>query len=231
MSRRTWIIVAALVLHPLVTPALSSAQTYAAQRPRRQFISVSTAWLYTQPLHFAKYPLRDLTGSEVAAAQFEAYDYRSRDGAILIDVLEFTRRGRGAGVTVYPLGLSQGAALALRGSLEDLPLVRIAFSGPGAPPAYSLTGARAYDISALIYVADRSAGWGLGSHAFAGGGLGRIRSDAQKGDRFFAEGGGGLSAGPIGVELSVKFALNRLADPVDHRFLTVPITLRGTLSF
>jgi hypothetical protein len=231
MSRRASTIFAAVVLHALLTPAPSSAQTYAGQKPRRQFISVSTAWLYTQPLQFAKHPLRDLTGSDVAAAQFETYDYHTRDGAILIDVLEFTRRGRGAGVTLYPLGLSQGAALALRGSFEDLPLIRIAFSGPGAPPEYSLTGARAYDASALIYVADRSAGWGLGSHAFAGGGVGRIRSDARKGNRVFAEAGGGLSSGPIGVELSVKFVWNRLADPVDHRFLTVPITLRGTLSF
>ena len=47
----------------------------------------------------------------------------------------------------------------------------------------------------------------------------------------FAEGGGGLSSGPFGVELSVKFAWNHLTDPVDHHFITVPVTLRGTLTF
>ena len=46
-----------------------------------------------------------------------------------------------------------------------------------------------------------------------------------------AEGGGGLNSGPFGVELSLKFALNRLEQPVEHRFLTIPISLRGTVSF
>jgi hypothetical protein len=47
----------------------------------------------------------------------------------------------------------------------------------------------------------------------------------------FAEGGGGLGSGPIGVELVVKFAWNTLFSPLDHRFLTVPVTVRGTLTF
>jgi hypothetical protein len=80
-------------------------------------------------------------------------------------------------------------------------------------------------------VSDRSAGWGLGSHAFVMGGVGRIRSDQRDGDRYFAEGGGGLSSGPIGVELSVKFAWNHFTEPVKHQFMTVPITVRGTLTF
>jgi hypothetical protein len=229
MSNRLAIILSAAVLLTGASP--TAAQTYSVQKPRRHFITVSYDWLYTQPLHFAKFPVRDLVGTEVAAAQFEAYDYRTRDGAILIDVLEFKRRGHGAGVTVYPFGLSVGPTLALRGSFEDLPIVRIAFAGPGAPPQYSLIGARAYDASAAIVVADRSSGWGLGSHAFVGGGIGRIKSDTRNGDRFFAEGGGGIGSGPVGVELSVKFAWNHLSDPVDHHFITVPITLRGTVTF
>ena len=56
-------------------------------------------------------------------------------------------------------------------------------------------------------------------------------SDLGDGGRYFAEGGGGLTAGPLGVELSVKFAWNRLDLPVEHRFLTVPVALRGTLTF
>lgn len=229
MSHRALISVCAVAV--VVSTAPASAQTYSAQKPRRQFITVSVDRLYTQPLHFAEHPLQDLVGADVAVAQFEAYDYRTRDGAILIDVLEFTRRGRGAGITLYPFGLSVGPALALRASVEDLPDIRIAFSGPGAPPRYELTSARAYDVSAALFVADRSAGWGLGSHAFVGGGVGRIRSESRDGDRYFAEGGGGFNSGPIGVELAVKFAWNHLTEPVDHRFLTVPITLRGTLTF
>ena len=80
-------------------------------------------------------------------------------------------------------------------------------------------------------MADHAPGWGLGSHAFLGGGIGRIKSDARNGDRYFAEGGGGVSSGPIGVELSVKFAWNLFDDPVAHHFLTIPVTVRGTLSF
>ena len=207
------------------------AQTYAVRKPRRHFVTISTDWLNTQPLHFLEHPLEDLVGRDVATAQFEDYEYRTRDEAILIDVLEFKRRGRGKSLTIYPFGLSVGPTLALRGSTEDLPTIRVAFSGTGAPPNYTFAGGRAYDIGAALYVADRSPGWGLGSHAFVGGGAGRITSELSHGDRYFAEGGGGLSSGPLGVELSIKFALNHLSEPVDHKFLTVPITVRGTLTF
>jgi hypothetical protein len=207
------------------------AQAYAAPKARRKFISVSYDWQFTQPLHFLEHPVQDLVGRPVGAAQFEAYDYRTRDGEILIDVLEFSRRGHGAGVTLYPFGVNVGPALALRASFEDLPTIRIAFDGNGAPPDYTLDGARAYDVGAALVVADHSRGFGLGSHAFVGGGVGRIKSDVRDGDRLFGEAGGGLNSGPVGVELSVKFAWNHLADPVDHKFLTVPITVRGTLTF
>jgi hypothetical protein len=223
------ILIASLVL--ALCASTASAQGYKPGKPRRQFVTISTEWLNTQPLHFLEHPLQDLVGRDVAAAQFQNYDYHTRDEQILIDVVEFKRKGRGAGVTLYPFGLSVGPALALRASVEDLPAIRIAFTGAGAPPDYSLSGARAYDFGAALYVADHSPGWGLGSHAFVGGGMGRIRSDGGDGDRIFAEGGGGLTSGPLGVDLSVKFGWNRLSTPVEHRFFTVPITLRGTLTF
>jgi hypothetical protein len=40
-----------------------------------------------------------------------------------------------------------------------------------------------------------------------------------------------MNSGPIGVELSIKFAVNQLDDPVTHRFVTIPIALRATVSF
>lgn len=221
----------ASIVVALFSTTAAFAQTYPVRKPRRHFVTISTDWLNTQPLHFLEHPLQDLVGRDVAAAQFEDYEYRTRDEAIRIDVLEFTRRGRGKSITVYPLGLSVGPTLALRGSVEDLPAIRVAFAGTGAPPNYTLSGGRAYDVAAAVYVADRSPGWGLGGHAFAGGGVGRITSDLGDGNRYFGEGGGGLSSGPLGVELSVKFALNRLSEPVEHRFMTVPITVRGTLTF
>jgi hypothetical protein len=206
-------------------------QTPDGRKPRRQFLSVSYESFVTQPLHFERFPLEDLVGGPVAASQFKAYDYESRDGSILINVVNFTRRGHGAGITLYPFGVSVGPTLALRAGVQDLPDIRIAFAGTGAPQNYELAGARAYDVGAAIVVADHSRGWGLGSQAFVGGGRGRIHAGTRMGDRYYAEGGGGVSSGPFGVELSVKFAWNHLTEPVDHHFITVPVTLRGTLTF
>jgi hypothetical protein len=223
--------IAAVLTASLSAATTAGAQTYSAPKARRHFVSVSYDFLYTQPLHFDDHPLEDLVGRDVASAQFEEFDYRTRDEAILIDVLQFRRRSRGAGITLYPFGMSVGPALALRGSVADLPIVRIAFEGAGAPPAYAFTGGRAYDVGIGVFVSDRAPGWGLGSHAFVLGGIGRIRGGERDGNRYFAEGGGGLSSGPLGVELSVKFAWDRFTEPVAHRFLTVPITVRGTLTF
>ena len=215
----------------LLAGGMAAAQTYEPPKPRRQFITVSLDWLNTEPLHFASHPLEDLVGREVAAAQRELYDYRTRDEQILIDVVEYRKRNTAVSVAVYPLGLSTGATLGIRGSIEQMPAIRIEFAGSEAPAAYAFTGGRAYEIGAGLYVADRSAGWGLGSMAFVAGGVGRIDADDNEGTRTFAEGGGGLTVGPLGVQLAVKFAWNRIDRPVEHRFLTVPITLRGTVSF
>jgi hypothetical protein len=219
----------ALVLVCLAATAF--AQTGRPAEPRRHFVTVSYDSQYTQPLHFAEHPLADLLGVEVSTVHFEEYDYRTRDERTLIDVLEFSRRSHGASVTVYPLGMARGATLMVRGTIEPLPVIRLAFDGPAPFPGYELTSGRSRDAAAGIIVADRAAGWGLGSHAFVAGGLGRITSSVGGGRRYFAEAGGGVGAGPFGVELGVKFAWNRLNEPVTHRFLTVPITLRGTLTF
>ena len=210
----------------------ASAQTYVPpNKPRRHFVSVSYDWLYTQPLHFADHPLSDLVGQDVTSVQDGPYDYRTRDGSVNIDVVEFSRRTNGLGLTVYPIGMSSGPTLMLRGSIEGLPRIRITFDGPSPVRNYELTDARSYDAAVGVVVADLSPGWGLGSHAFVAGGIGRISSDLGDGRRYFAEGGGGVGVGPFGVELAVKFAWNKLSEPVDHQFLIVPITLRGTLTF
>ena len=207
------------------------AQTYSAPKPRRQFITIGYDWMMTQPLHFADHPLEDLVGRPVAATQNETYEYRTRDEQIQIDVIQFRKRNQGVSGTIYPLGLTTGTTFGLRGSIEELPVIQVNFAGPGAPPPYSLTGARAYDAGVGLFIVDRSAGWGLGGQAFIIGGVGKIKADEQDGSRIFAEGGGGLLVGPFGVQLAVKFAWNKLDQPVAHRFLTVPITVRGTVSF
>jgi hypothetical protein len=186
----------------------------------------------TEPLHFASHPLEDLVGREVAAAQFEEHDYETRDGRIQIDVIEFRKRNRGFSAAIYPFGLSIGTTLGIRASIETVPTIRVNFAGESAPASYSLTGAKAYEVGVGLYVADRAPGFGLGAQAFIVGGVGRIKADgAREGSRTFAEGGGGLMVGPFGVQLAAKFAWNKLDDPVEHSFLTIPITLRGTVSF
>jgi hypothetical protein len=198
--------------------------------PRRQFVTVSYDWLYTWPLHFDKFPLEDIVGMPLDETD-PPYDYRSEDGRTLVDVEQFRRRNRAVSVAVYPFGLSTGATLGIRGSIEQLPDIRVRFDGASPIASYSLTKAVAYDIGAGIYVADRSAGWGLGAYSFLIGGIGRVTSDERSGRRYFAEGGGGLQSGPFGFELSVKFGWNRFTEPVEHRFLTVPINMRATVSF
>jgi hypothetical protein len=212
------------------TPSNADAQTAYGAPVRRQFVTFSYDWLYTWPLHFDDHPLEDLVGMEIDEAD-PPYDYRTSDGSTLIDVLEFKKRGRGVGVTVFPLGMSVGATLGLRGSIENLPDIRLVIEGPGPIDSYNFTSALAYDVGAGLYVADRAPGWQLGSYAFIIGGVGRITSDLGGGSRYFAEGGGGVQSGPIGFELSVKFGWNRLSEPVEHRFLTVPINMRATVSF
>ena len=215
----------------LMLPALAFAQAPPPARARRHFVSVSLDFPFTVPLHFEEHPLQDLVGSPVASAQFQGYDYETRDGLTQITVDEYKRSNRGAGITLYPLGMSDGTTLMIRGSTETLPTTRVRFDGPGSLDSYALTNARAYDAGLGLVAADRSPGWGVGSQAFVLGGAGTIRSDLGDGTRLFAEAGGGIMSGPLGVEISIKFAWNTLDEPVTHRFLTIPITLRGTVSF
>jgi hypothetical protein len=205
--------------------------SYRPQKARRHFISVSYDWQYTQPMSFRSHPVEDLLGRPVDEVHLQTFDYRTHDGQTLVDVLEFGNRGLGIGLTVYPLGSSEGATLAIRGSIEQLPTVRVTFDGPAPAPVYEVTGGRAFDIGAGIDMSDRAPGWGLGSHAFILGGVGRTQTDQRDGTRYFAEGGGGVTVGPVGVDISVKFAVNRFDLPVPHRFYTLPISVRGTLTF
>lgn len=224
-------VTAGLVLPFLLVAAAPGEAQSRAQRARRQFVSISVDYLHTLPLHFLEWPVEQLVGREVAKAQRQAHDYHSRDGLTTVDVLEFRRRGRGLGLTLYPFGMSVGPTLGLRFSREDLPVIRMNVDGPAHVAGYALTDGRAYDGSVGLYVSDRAPGWGLGSHAFLAAGAGLVRGSRGDGHRVFAEGGGGVNVGPIGVQLACKFALNRLTDPLAHQFVTVPITVRASVSF
>jgi len=219
----------------VATASDAAAQSFRQFKPksRKQWFAVSTDWLNMMPLHLKEAPFEQLTGRELGTSQRKDWDYESRNdgGLTQVDVLEYKRRSRGFGVSVYPFGSSVGPALMVKGSMENLPSFRARFDGPSNVSSYELVDAKAWDAGIGIIVADRAPGWGLGSHAFVIGGVGRLDSSYGRGKRMFAEGGGGLSVGPVGVEISMKFAYNKLAKPIDHTFYTVPVTFRATIGF
>jgi hypothetical protein len=215
----------------LSTPDAAQPSSYHAAKARRHFVSVDYNWQYTHPMSFGKHPLEDLLGQPVSEVHLQSFDYRTRDEQTLIRVPEFGNRGTGIGVTIFPLGSSEGATLAIRGSIEQLPTVRVTFDGPSPVSSYTVTNGRSYDVGVGVDMSDRAPGFGLGSHAFLLGGIGRTHTDQRDGRRYFAEGGGGVTVGPIGVDLSLKLAINRFTDPVPHKFYTIPISVRGTFSF
>ncbi len=217
----------------IVAPAAPAAaqDSYHARHARRHFVSFSYDWLYVQPYSFNTHPLGDLLGQPVSEVHLQSYQYQTRDGLTRVTVNDFEHRAHGFGATLYPFGSSEGPTLAIRGSVEQMPTIRAAFDGSAPVSVYELTNGRAEDIAVGVDVADRSPGWGLGSHAFVLGGLGRAHTDQMNGTRYFAEGGGGLGAGPIGVDIAFKFVVNRFDAPVAHRIFNLPISVRGTLTF
>ncbi|HET7697954.1 MAG TPA: hypothetical protein VFK57_19730 [Vicinamibacterales bacterium] len=209
----------------------AAPQTYRAAKARRHFISVSYETQYVQPYGFAKHPLEELLGRKVSEVHLEAFQYRTEDGQTLVNVIEYGKRAAAVGATVYPFGSSVGPTLAIRGSIESLPPIRVSFSGPAPMPGYVLTGGRASDLGAGIDVSDRAPGWGVGAHAFVLGGIGRVHTDQLDGRRYFLEGGGGITSGPLGVDIAFKYAMNRFTTPITHSVHMIPISVRGTLTF
>ena len=220
-------LVAALAAPETAPPA----QTYQEPKPRKHFVSVSYETQYVQPYGFARHPLEELLGQNVSEVHLETFQYRTEDGRTVVNVLEYGKRATAVGATVYPFGASVGATLAIRGSIETLPAIRVSFAGPAPMAEYVLTNGRAMDIGAGIEMSDRAPGWGLGAHAFVLGGIGRASTDQLDGRRYFVEGGGGVMSGPIGVDIAFKYSINRFATPVTHSVHMIPISIRGTVTF
>jgi hypothetical protein len=209
----------------------AAPQPYRESKARKHFISVSYETQYVQPYGFEKHPLEELLGRPVDEVHLETFQYRTEDGATLVNVLDYGKRATAIGATIYPFGSSVGATLAIRGSIETLPDIRVSFTGPAPMPAYVLTNGRALDLGAGIDMSDRAPGWGLGAHAFVLGGIGRAQTDQLDGRRYFVEGGGGITSGPLGVDIAFKYSINRFTTPVTHSVHMIPISVRGTLTF
>jgi hypothetical protein len=214
----------------LAAPA-PQAQPYQAKKARKHFVSITFEKQYVQPYSFAKHPLEDLLGQPVSEVHLQPFQYQTRDQLTQVYVREYGKRATGIGLTVYPFGSSEGATLALRGSIESVPDIRVDFTGPAPAPSYVLTGGRATDLGVGLEMADRSPGWGIGAHAFVIGGVGRVTTDQMDGSRYFGEGGGGVMFGPFGVDLLFKYAVNRFDQPVSHSVHMLPISVRGTVTF
>lgn len=215
----------------LAAPAPAQPAAYRQPKARKHFISVSYETQYVQPYGFAKHPLQELLGQHVSEVHLESFQYRTEDGRTRVNVVEYGKRTAAIGATVYPFGSSVGATLAIRGSIESLPPIRVRFDGPAPMPLYELTNGRATDLGVGIDMSDRAAGWGLGAHAFVLGGIGRAHTDQLDGRRYFVEGGGGITSGPLGVDIAFKYSINRFATPVTHSVHMIPISVRGTLTF
>jgi hypothetical protein len=215
----------------LSAPAAEQAPAYRVAKARKHFITVSFERQFVQPFGFGKHPLAELLGQPVDEVQLETFQYRSRDQRTTVNVLEYGKRATAIGATVYPFGSSVGATLAIRGSIDTVVPIRIAFNGPAPSPTYELTNGRAMDVGVGIDRSDRAPGWGLGAHAFVIGGIGRLDTDQLDGRRYFVEGGGGVMSGPLGVDISFKYTINRFTTPVTHSVHMIPISVRGTLSF
>jgi hypothetical protein len=221
----------ALCLAASLAASAPQARPYQPQKARRHFITIYAERQFVQGTAFAKHPLEDLLGQEVNEVHLQSYQYRTKDNQTLITVDEFGRRATAVGATVYPFGSSVGPTLAIRGSLESMPDVRVSFAGPAPSPTYELTGGRALDVGAGIDMSDRSQGWGLGSHAYVIGGVGRAVTDQRHGTRYFVEGGGGVMFGALGVDVAFKYVANDFIVPVDHSVRVIPISVRATLGF
>jgi len=215
----------------IAAPAAAQSQVYQAKKARRHFVSLTYDWQFVQPYSFAKHPLEELLGQRVNEVHLQPYQYQTQDGLTKVIVLEYGKRANGIGATVYPFGSSDGATLAIRGSIESMPDIRVAFAGPAPSAGYQLTGGRAMDVAAGLEMSDRSPGWGIGAHAFVLGGIGRAHTDQIDGSRYFGEGGGGIMFGPFGIDLSVKYVVNRFDAPVSHSVRMIPVCVRGSLTF
>jgi hypothetical protein len=219
------------VVASLATPAAAESQAYRAPHARRHFISLTFERQFVQPYSFVKHPLTDLLGQPVDEVHLQSFQYQTRDQQTLVDVLEYGKRATAVGATVYPFGSSTGPTLAIRGSIESLPPIRVAFGGAVPAPPYQLTNGRAFDNGAGIDMSDRAPGFGVGAHAFVLGGVGRAETDQLDGRRYFVEGGGGVTSGPFGVDLSFKYSVNRFETPRPHSVHMIPISVRGSLTF
>lgn len=220
-----------LLLFASATPALAQ-RIRLDEPPRRQFVTISIDVQQHQPLHFKQYPLEQLVGQPLSEVQdpLDPINYRASDGTS-VDVLEYRKRTKAIGITVYPFGAGNGAALALRATRETLPVIRFDIARGGVFERYQLADGVATDFGIGVIVNDRPRGWGLGAHSFVIGGYGLVSGERGDGKRYFAEAGGGVSVGPVGVDVGVKVAYNRLEDPRPHTFYTVPISVKGTVSF
>jgi hypothetical protein len=212
-------------------PGHVRAQTPDPVQPRKQWVTFTLDWAYSRPVHFMERPLEELTGVELGETRQPGPEYRSANGLTTVDIFELERPIHGWSVAGYPLGAGNGPSLMLRYSYETLPVTRFEISNPGGSELYLLRDGSSKDFSIGVIISDRQRGWGLGAHSFFLAGFGKLDGERGPGDRYLVEAGAGVNVGPMGFQFALKLAYNKLDDPRAHTFITVPLSLRGTLSF
>jgi hypothetical protein len=198
---------------------------------RRQFVSVTIDRLNAFLIGFEKHPLQQIAGDDLEF-DFTKKFYRNTDESISIRDVRIDPWNRAVGIMIYPFGVSNGTTLVLQGKSETLPMIHFVVNHPDHQESYTLGGGRARDLGIGAISCQRRAGWsGVGACAFIIGGTGWIDEPRGDGRRYFAEGGARISVGPAGAEMFFRLAYHRLENPEPHNFVTVPLGVRGVLTF
>src|SRR5258708_35796644 len=171
----------------LAAPERPQPRAYQAPKARRHFVSVWLARECVEPYAFHTQPLWDLLGQPVHEVHLESFQYRTQDNRTVVNVLEYGKRASEIGATVYPFGSSTGPTLAVHGSIETIPSIRVSFTGPAPSATYELTNGRATDVGVRLDMSARSPGWGLRAHAFLSCRGGRLETDTPNGHGHAAE--------------------------------------------
>ncbi len=226
-------IIRVLVLVAIVFSVFSSYASAQADKPKEKpknhtnFFTIYVEKMNTSPMSFRKYPLQELTGTELDDF------YRSPDGSISVTNAKFQKENKGAGIMLYPLGAKgKGETLLLSASYQTLPAITFTINSPAGQENYALLNGHTYNLGLGVLSEDRHNGWwALGAHSYLIGGMGKIVEPRGEGKCYFVEGGGGLTVGVIGVDVFLKVGKNYLEKPRPHSFFTAPIGLRATLTF
>ena len=162
---------------------------------------------------FDDHPLADLLGAagrRSPPAVVPVPDARSADARQRARVRQARDRHRRDRLSVRLE--RRGRRSPIRGSIESVPTIRARVHRAGAGADLRADQRPRHRLGVGLDMSDRSPGWGLGATRSSSAVSAGSQTDQMDGTRYFGEGGGGIMSGPFGVDLSVKFTVNRFID-------------------